>query len=161
LYITIGTIFFSIAFNFIIAPVLNKYDSFNKEINLNKVKLKKYLTLLSQKDEIQNKYGGFSSNLELATDTKDTLVAAMATLENLAKTAGIRIVDIRPQSAAKRDNVIVELRTEGTIDGYTKFIYDVETSLLLLKVKRLQLTAKPNIAALEGIFTISQPVILK
>ncbi len=161
LYITIGIIFFSIAFNFITAPVLGKYDMLNKEISLNKIRLKKYLTLLNQKDEIQNKYGKFSSNLELATDTKDTLVVAMATLENLAKTAGVRIIDIRPQAAVKGDTVVIDLRTEGTIEGYTKFIYDVETSLLLLKVKRLQLTAKPNIAVLEGIFTISQPVILK
>ena len=161
LYLTIGIIFFSIAFNFIIAPVLSKYDTFNKEINLNKIRLKKYLTLLSQKDEIQNKYGRFSSNLELATGTKDTFVVAMATLENLAKGASVRIIDIRPQAAAKGGAVIIELRTEGKIEGYTKFIYDLETSLLLLKVKRLQLTAKPNMALLEGVFTVSQPAILK
>lgn len=161
LYITIGIIFFSLAFNFVIAPVLGKYGVLSKETNLNKTKLKKYLKLLNRKAEIQNKYRRFSSGAELEADTKDILVAAMATLENLAKGAGIRIIDIRPQAAVKGNTVIIDLRTEGPIEGYTKFIYDVETSLLLLKVKRLQLTAKPNVAALEGIFTVSQPVILK
>jgi hypothetical protein len=85
----------------------------------------------------------------------------MANLENLAKGAGIKIVDIRPETSRKSDSIIIELRTEGSIDSYGKFIYDVETSLFLLKVKRLQLTAKPNTASLEGVFTISQPVILK
>lgn len=161
LYVTIGIIFFGVVFNFVIAPVLGKYDAINKEANLNRIKLKKYLMLLAQKDQIQKKYGKFSSNLELATDTKDNLVATMATLENIAKTAGIRIVDIRPQAVPRGDAVIVDLRTEGTVEQYTKFIYDVETSLLLLKVKRLQLTAKPNMTTLEGLFTISQPVISK
>jgi len=161
LYLTIGVIFFSIAFNLLIAPVLGKYDAINKEVNLSKTRLKRYLKLLSQKNEIQNKYNKFSSNLTLPTDTKDTLIVAMATLENLAKGASVRIIDIRPQAVPKDDKIIIELRMEGSIEGYSKFIYDVETSLLLLKVKRLQLTAKPNMTALEGVFTIVQSFILK
>ncbi|MCK9614252.1 MAG: hypothetical protein M0R48_01965 [Candidatus Omnitrophica bacterium] len=161
LYVTIGIIFFSIAFNFLIAPVLDKYDTLNKEVNLNKTKLKKYLKLLGQKTEIQNEYNKFSSSLALPVDTKDTLVVAMTTLENLAKGASVRIVDIRPQASPKDDKIIIELRMEGSIEGYSKFIYDVETSLLLLKVKRFQLAAKSNMIGLEGVFTIIQPVVLK
>jgi len=161
LYMTIGIIFFSITFNFIIAPVLGKYDTLLGEINLSKIKLKKYLTLLAQKNEIQNKYSRFSANPSPATDTKDNLVVVMAALENIAKSAGVRIIDIRPQPQSRGDAVIVELRTEGSMDEYTKFIYDAETSLFLLKINRLQFTAKPNMTALEAMFTITQPVISK
>lgn len=157
LYLTIGVIFFGVAFNLVISPVLEKYDLLSKEINTDKIKLKKYLTLLSQKSEIQNKYGGFSGGNISAQDTKDNLVLAMAALENIAKNSGIKIVDIRPQAGVKGNDVSVELRTEGEMEQYTKFIYDAETSLYLLKVKRLQLTAKPNKSGLEGTLTITQP----
>ncbi len=161
LYVTIIIVFFSITFNFLISPVLEKYEALAKEINVSRNRLKKYMMLLVRKDEIQNRYGRFSSKLNSAADNKDALLITMANLENLAKDAGIKIIDIRPQASRKGDLIIIELRTEGSVDSYGKFIYDVETSLLLLKVKRLQFAAKPNTAALEGAFTISQPIIFK
>jgi Tfp pilus assembly protein PilO len=63
LCLTIIIVIFSIAFHFVIGPVLEKYDALAKEINVSKNRLKKYLTLLSRKGEIQNRYGRFSSKL--------------------------------------------------------------------------------------------------
>ncbi|MDD4955606.1 MAG: hypothetical protein PHP17_06175 [Candidatus Omnitrophica bacterium] len=159
--ITMGIILFSIIFNFIIAPVLARYDAVSREISLNRVRLKKYLTLLTQKNEIQGKYEKFLQAPTLTSDAKDALVVVMSSLENIAKADGVKIVDVRPQSQAKEGVVIIELRTQGEMDAYTKFIYDVETSLLLLKINRLQFTAKPNTTGLEAMFTITEPVVSK
>lgn len=161
LYITITVVFLSVVFNFIVFPLAAKYGTLNREINFNKTKLRKYLQLLNQKQEIENKYGRFFSNQGSFSDSKNNLVAAMATLETLAKNANIKIIDIRPQTISKGDKVIIELRTEGQIEAYTKFIYDTEASLSLFKIVRLQLAAKANKTALEGAFTITQPVISK
>jgi hypothetical protein len=161
LCLTIIIVIFSIAFHFVIGPVLEKYDALAKEVNVSESRLKKYLALLNRKGEIQNQYGRFSSNADSVMDGKDAPSITMANLENLAKSAGIKIIDIRPETSKKGDLIVIELRTEGAVDSYGKFIYDIETSLFLLKIKRLQFTAKTNTASLEGVFTISQPVILK
>lgn len=157
---TIGVIIFSIGFNFVIAPILTKNENLNKEINVTKTKLKKYIRLLGQKEYIQNKYNKFSARLKGPALEADTSLGALSELENLAKAANIRIVDIRPQSlsrpAALYKEVIIDLRTEGTMEGYLKFIYTVENSLLLLQIKRFQLIAKPHTLSLEGRFSISQ-----
>ena len=158
LYLTTGVIIFSIVFNILIAPFFKKNEDLNKEINLTRAKLRKYLWLLAQKETIQDKYKKLSPNFKLSGQ-EDTIVSVLSELENLAKNANIHIVDIRPQSS-KSSNLYkefsIDLRAEGDMEGYLKFIYDIEHSLLSLTVKRLQLSIKPNTQVLEGAFTIAQ-----
>jgi hypothetical protein len=159
-YITVGVIISAIGFNFLIAPILTKNDILNREINLNRKKLQKYLRLLAQKDYMQGKYGSLATSASLNEKQQDILVIALSELEELSKSANIKITDIRPQSTAKSligyKEAIIELRAEGTIEGYLKFIYNLEHSLTLLKIRKFRLTAKPNSQALEGSFSISQ-----
>lgn len=157
----IGTIFiFSIAFNFLIAPVLNRYELLNKEIAAGRLRLARYLSLKGKKENIQGKYSKFAAAFKSFSQQQDTYLAVLSELENLAKGANVRIVDIRPQKslsqgAASYSEITVDLRAEAGIEEYMKFIYDIENSLWLLKIKRLQLVSKPNSQALEGNFSIS------
>lgn len=165
LFITVGLIFFSIVFNYAISPVLTKNDNLNKEINLASAKLKKYLKLLSQKDIIEAKYNErFASVSRQSEQKKDSLVAVLTELEELAKRANIRIIDVRPEAARDLNlhkEISVDLRAEGNTEGYLKFIYDIENSPLFLRIRRFQFNTKPNTQALEGIFSISQPSALE
>jgi Tfp pilus assembly protein PilO len=159
LYLTTGVILFSLVFNFLISPLLKRQGSLNKEINITRLRLKKYLRLLNQEDEIKNKYNKFASGKNLTNETQDAAVSALSALETLARDSGIRIIDVRPQSAKAVDlykEIFIDLRTEGAIEGYLKFLYNVENSLTLLRIKRFQLNAKPNSQLLDGSFSVSQ-----
>jgi len=155
LYITIGVVLFGVIFNLCIFPVFGKYSSLNKEIEVARTKYRKYQLLLSQKDYIQNKYKKFASEVNLSGSGN-----VLSELEASAKAADIRIIDIRPQNPSESSKlykeIIVDLRTEGTMEGYLKFIYLIENSLSLLRAKRIQLTAKSRGSPLEGSFSISQ-----
>ncbi len=157
LYITVGVIIFSFVFNTLISPFLKKNEDLNKEINITGAKLIKYMWLLAQKETIQGKYKKLSSSLKLP-EQEDTIVSVLSELENLAKNANIHIVDIRPQIPRSPDSykeLFIDLRAEGDMQGYLKFVYDIEHSLLSLTIKRLQLNIKPNTQVLEGVFTIT------
>ncbi|MFH1355016.1 MAG: hypothetical protein ABIH19_02585 [Candidatus Omnitrophota bacterium] len=90
---------------------------------------------------------------------EDAAVGILPELENLAKNSGIRIIDIRPRTP-KRGNLftetLIELKTEADVAGYLKFIYNIENSLLLLKVQEFRLDSKPGTQVLDGNFSISQ-----
>lgn len=165
LYCTVGVVLLSIIFNFFLSPIIAKNENLNKEINFTKTKLKKYVRLLSQRDAIQSKYAKFANTLSSAGEQKDALVSALSELENLAKNANIRIIDLRPQQQAKTldlyQEILINLRTEGAMEGYLEFIYNLENSLSLLRIKKFQLTAKPNTQTLEGSFSISQISVLE
>jgi hypothetical protein len=81
-------------------------------------------------------------------------------LEELAVKTGIRIIDLRPQSEGSSNlgkGVVVDLRAEGDMEGHIKFLYEIENSLSLLKVQRLELSAKNDNSNLESNLTIFQP----
>ena len=157
LYLTVGIIAFSVIFNFFLSPILTRDDNLNKEINATRNKLKKYLRLLSQKEEIKRKYGAFLSSGP--SSEKEDALSALSELESLANKSGIHIIDIRPDSASGSSGykeTVIDLRAEGNMEGFLRFIYDIEHSLSSLSIRKLQLNSKPNLQTLEGIFTISQ-----
>jgi len=159
LYIAGVVIISAVVFRFVIYPLAMKYSVLSQDIRVTRARLIKYMQILNQKDDLQNKYSEFSANLKLSQQPQDTYVGVLSELENLAKLSNIRITDVRPQDklgeTAKKE-AIVDLRTEGVLEDYMKFIYNIETSLWLLRIKKLQLSAKSNTNKLEGSFTIYQ-----
>jgi hypothetical protein len=116
---------------------------------------------LSQKEKIKNAYKKLSDDLSFSSGEANSLVSALSELERIAQNANIRIIDIRPQSLAKSAGLYketaIDIRAEGQIKDYLKFIYSLESTFSLLRIKRFQLGAKPNNnQLLEGSFSISQ-----
>jgi hypothetical protein len=157
LYITVGVILFAVLFNLLLAPLLDKQRELSRQINFNRQKLKKYTRLLAEKEIIEAKYAKFSSAFRLPEQQEEPQVAVLSELESLANNAGIRITDVRPQGAGGgQKEISIEIRTEGEMPAYLKFLYAIEQSLSSLTIKKFQLNAKPNSRLLEGTFLISQ-----
>lgn len=158
LYATIGIIALVVIFNFALEPMLARNEQLNKDITVTRAKLKKYLQLLSEKESIQSRYATLSSRA-LPEGTEGVSVDVLSELEQLAKAANIRIIDIRPQNpgvANAYPQAFFELRAEGGMENYLQFIYRIENSLLLLRVTKLQLNVRPATQILEGVFLIAQ-----
>jgi hypothetical protein len=157
LYLTIGVVVFSVAFNIFIWPVLNKDAKLNTEIRQARARLNKYTRLLAQKDTILIKSSKLFSPLATLNQKMDTDVLALSELESLANDANVRIIDLRPQaSRGSKKEIIIEARTEGTMESYMKFIYNIEQSLSSLTIKKFQINSRLGAQILEGTFTISQ-----
>lgn len=163
LYLTLILVTFSAAVNFLLAPVAKKNAVLDKKISVAEEKLKKYSQLLQQKEQIENEYGKFfSPGNHLKNKNPDATVTALYTLENLAKEARIRIIDIRPanetEGALSDKKVLIHLRAEGNIEQHMRFLYNIENPLSLLKIINFQLNSKTGSGALESFFSIS-PVV--
>lgn len=157
IYITAAVVVCGVLLNILILPVLKKYELLNKETNIIRTRLVRYTQLLSQRENIEKEYESFLSNIKFSDRQQDALVTVLSELEDLAKAANIRIIDVRPQSQQAETaykEILVDLKTQGDMQGYMKFIYDVENSLLLLRIKRFRLSSKPNMRTLEGNFSI-------
>jgi len=159
LFITVGVVVFSILFNTALVPILQKNEVLDKKIALSKRKLMSYRRLLSQKEKIKNEYSSFFSGAPGQGKQGDSSVAALYLLENLAQEARIRIIEIRPQGGAEEGsagkNTLFFMRTEGELEGYVKFIYELENPLSLILIKSFQLSVKPNTQVLEGSFVVA------
>lgn len=150
------TVITGLIFNFLALPIIKKSGLLDRQILLAQEKLSKYSLLLKEKDYIQDKYQKLSSGRIVAQDAQDPLVSALSEIEGIAKQANIRIIDIRPSEARKQRLASIDFRAEATLEAYIEFIYNIESSLSLLRIEKFQLNAKPNTPALEGSFSISK-----
>lgn len=160
LVVALALVFVS-ALRFFYVPVFLKNQALGREINTLGSRVCTYTRLISQKDRIRAEFAKASPVPDSpAAERPDTLMAVLSELEKLAKNSDIRIIDIRPQQQQNTSQgnrqLAVDLRTEGVMEGYLRFIYATENSALLLKIKRLQLNLKTATPLLEGQFSIIQ-----
>lgn len=160
---TVTVVCVAVVFNLFVAPLLNKNDTLNQNISTAKRKLKKYMELLNQADTVKAKYSKLASGIVLPEESADPVVQALSEIEEVAKNANIRILDIRPQpisgKRSGRKEIVVDLRAEGTIENYLRLLYNIESSLSLLRIKKLQLSSNINSQALQGTLTISELIL--
>lgn len=155
---SIAVIIIAVGYKAIVEPILADNDSLNQQITLTRLKLRNYLRLLNQKDVLQAEYAKISNLAGMPKEGEDVSTGVLEEIEELAKKSDVRIIDMRPQiqkSPASKENS-VELRAEGDMESYLKFIYSIENSMVLLQIKRFQLSSKLDSANLEGNFLISQ-----
>lgn len=162
LFAGLGVVIFAIVFNLFLEPFLKKNNDLNKDIHVTRSKLFKYARLLKKKDAIESRYRELSSNFKIDLKKEDAMVDILSAIETLAKQANIQIVETRPQANAEgvrktQKELLVDLRTSGDVEGYMRFIYDVENSLYLLKISRMELAVKSGSRILEGDFLITRP----
>jgi len=156
-YSVVFLICFWVVISLFISPLLQKNDSLNKEIQFTAAKLKKYKWLLNNKERILKKYGGDGNYVLSSPGIEFNLLSE---LESAAKLYGITIIDVRPQGlfndSGSSRGASVDLRAEGSIQNFVKFIYAIENSISMFNISRFQLKSKPNSSLLEGTFSISQ-----
>lgn len=156
LYLTLGVFALVVLSSFIVTPLLKQNEALNQDIYINRAKLNRYTGLLRNKLNIQDRYNKACGRFAGRAVELNKTDSVLSSLDSLAKSVDIRIIDMRPQAASKGKALLVDIRTEGEMQNYLKFLYNFEYSLLLLRIKKIQLNAKPNTQFLEGSFTISQ-----
>jgi len=160
LWATILIVGSSILFATVLDPFLTRNAGLNRQIGATKKKLQKYLWLLKQKDILDKSFSGSPLLKNFFTLDQDNVIDALAILEDLATESGIKIVDLRPNfsNKTKISSAVnsIELRAEGTIEGVLKFVYLLENSGSALKIKKMQISSKPNSSYLEARFNIAQ-----
>lgn len=164
LYFIISIVIFSVAFNIVAVPVLTENKLLDSEIMAARSRLERYTRLLSRRDDIQNQYNRLFEQFGDVKRLQEGAPGFLSELEGLAKSANIRLQEIRPQGSTKdmdfAKETIVDLKTEGVFEDYLKFIYSIENSPLLLKIKKFQLKSKSTSQDLDGSFSISKIAIL-
>jgi hypothetical protein len=144
----------ALLYRYAVTPFFESVERTRREIASATGKLKKYRALVGQKASITATAGQGDVQGEL----RDSLVTVLFELESIARKTGVQIVDIRPGVQKQNNQIIVDIRLEGSLSHYIGFIYEVEHSLMLFSLKRTQLGIKPNIAGLEGNCTIAVPL---
>jgi Tfp pilus assembly protein PilO len=130
-----------------IVPLWDYWQGLNRNITAKEVNLLKNLKILNQKDIINNTYAKYSESIKMKGSSEEETAVILKEVENIARSTNVYIASIQPQRVQDMDfykEYYVALDAEGDMASLTKFIYDLQNSKQILKVKQLQLTPKSD-----------------
>jgi len=129
----------------VLEPTWNKWQQLNKTIDVTERKLLKNLKIMGQKEIIDELYDKYAQSLRMKGSVEEETAVILSEIENIARQSNVIITDIKPQSVKDMDfykEYYVEMEAEGNIASLAKFIYELQNSKQILKVRHLRLNAK-------------------
>jgi len=151
-------------YNFIIEPVAGQWASLNSQIESKADALKRDIRMLSNRKAIEEEYAKFSKYVKPGKSEEEATAETLSYLENLSRSDSCLIVNMKPISTkdfGAYKELLIDMSSEGAVNQFTKFLYDVENSKnMILKVRQFVLTPKAGQeGTLKGSFLISKIII--
>jgi len=134
-----------VVFYMVIQPIYADWRNLNKSISIKERKLLKNLKILSQKEEIAMLYNKYAGHIKMKGSVEEETALILKEIESAAAASNAHITDIKPHKVNDMDfykEYYIELEAEGTMPNLAKFVYNLQGSKQMLKVRHLRLNAK-------------------
>ncbi len=133
----------------VISPISAKLQRISREITLSEKKLSHDLRNIHSKEFIESEYKKYKDFVKKSPVSDEENVSNMlAEIEGLARTAGVNLVDIKPQVSKQFDfykEYAAEVTIEGQMEQIIVFLHKLGSAQLLRAVKvRLGLKQKDS-----------------
>jgi len=162
LSVTVGLVAAALSYGIIIDPALTNWKMLNKRIEAKVSELSKDMKLLNMYDRIEAEHLTYSEYINTERTPEEAETSVLAEVENISKKYNCHIANVKPRTSKDigQYKVVSFLVTaEGTIDQLSQFLFGLETSRELLRVKRFTITPKSKSAReLKGAFLVSKIV---
>ena len=140
-------VFIIVAFfdRLIVSPIRSRVRQINQNIHISEKQLAHDLRNVRQKDQIEKQFEKFVGFVERSGSDEEEVAKILGEIESLSRQAGIYLVDMKPQSPKDIDfyrEYTIEIEVEGEILPLTQFLYQLNISPQLLRIKKLRLTSK-------------------
>ncbi len=133
----------------IFGPFHAKLSGLNAEVVLQEARLKKGISLIERKDDINKEYGKYASYFSLQGLSDEEAVAAfLKEVEKISRESGLVILDMKPQKETKNDKFAkqyqINIKTETSMEKLVRFLYALHNSSVLFSVERVTLVPKSD-----------------
>ncbi|MFH1282904.1 MAG: type 4a pilus biogenesis protein PilO [bacterium] len=137
-----------VLFNFlIISPLANLKEKLSFEIIRKEIALKKNMSVISKKKEIQENYNILSNFIKKQGSDEEESANLLKEIETLASKSKISLINIKPKPPKEMEFYkiySVEIEGEGYLEQLVRFIYNLEQSKQLLKAEKLNISVKSS-----------------
>ncbi len=136
-----------ILFNFVIDPLILRFQGLSQRLTANEIRLRKNLKILSNKKNIQAEYDKYVDFMKQKTSDEQEMSSLLSNVEKVAQELNIRITDMKPRRVKTKDfykDLSLELEAEGLLGEITEFIYAIQNSPYLLSVEKLRLEKRSS-----------------
>lgn len=153
----------AVLYSLIVEPLATGWKTLNGRIEAKLSELGKDTRLFKMYEMIEEEYVEYGEFITSGRNMEEAQAAALGKIEEFSKSASCRIVNVKPRSPKKIGNykeISFVVTAEGAIDRLSHFLYVIETSKELLRVKHFAITPRSGSPdALRGTFVISKVIL--
>jgi Tfp pilus assembly protein PilO len=145
-FLTLSAVGLSLIFKFVIDPLIKRSEKLTQELKAKQIQLRRAESL-SKQEGVQKQYEAFISAIKSSAKSEAEMSRLLSEIEKLAKDAGVNIVNILPQEVEDKKfykKFSAELKIEGTNQQILKYIFSLESSPLLLRIDKLNLSSRAS-----------------
>ena len=157
--ITGGILCVILLYAFGIQPFLRQWRQAASEMVLLEVKLKRAALLAKKKSSIEEEFKTYGALLH-PQESGQMKTQALAEIEKTSREQSLKVLEMRPLPTRRQgpfQEYLIEVSLEGTMDQLVQFIYQLQGTIALLRVERLQISAKgPQGSLLKAVMTVSR-----
>jgi len=142
---TVSVIALAVGYNLILEPLTNRWQYLNRQITQKSLKLTKNQNILKRKNRIKEEFDEYARHVSVLGTDEEAVTTLLKIIEEKATLSAARITNIRPKPARSTPfykEFVFEVISESSLEQLLRFIYELQNSEELLKVKRLSLTLK-------------------
>ncbi|MBN3038732.1 MAG: type 4a pilus biogenesis protein PilO [Candidatus Omnitrophica bacterium] len=160
LYISVTIIGLVLFDKAVLSPVTNKITKLNEEIDLQEKKLQRYLYILTQEDAITEEHKKYTQNVKQSSSDEEEKSKLLSVIEELARKSSVLLKNMKPGTTEREgpyNKYTVDIETESKIAYLADFMYQLEKSPRLLRVKEFNLApVKSKSSTIKSRMTITQ-----
>jgi len=129
----------------LLAPVIQKIETQTVEIQNKESDIKRMSFILAQKDRIVAESAKYIKFLSKAKTTDEEATTILKEIESIANNNSMYIVDLKPvgfRDSGQMKKYVVSVTCEGQMENVFGFMYNIESSPLLLRIERCEIVPK-------------------
>ena len=150
----------ALSFNFFIEPLVVKWKVLNDTMLSKEKLLKGNMLLLQRYDDLEREYSKYPKLIKREAAEEKEVQAVLSEIEKISKKSSCYILNIKPRATrqiSQYKEISFEVTVEGDMPQSLKFMYGIETSETLLKIKRFIIASTSgSTGTLKSTFIISK-----
>lgn len=146
LYISLMVISLALLYNFLIEPLVQRWVKVNEGVIRKEMKLERNLKIISEKETVLKEYKEYAKRVKAKGSDEEEIATLLREVETVAARTSVRLTNVNKPRPVKNMKFYklysLEVELEAPIRPLTEFIYQLEKSPQILKVRQLRLSAR-------------------
>jgi len=144
-YLTVIAVLFLLGHNFVVKPLMAKWNKVDEKIKEGNLKLEKGERLAGKEKSITSDYDRIAAAIKMKGSQEEEMAGFLTEIESLANSTGVHINEIKPLPAKQFDlykKFYTDLELEGEMAQISDFMRRVQDSPHILAIDKLSLGSK-------------------
>lgn len=157
--VTGGVLCLALFYSFGLGSFLKEWRQTGGEVVLLEAKLRRAALLARKKPKIESEFKTYAGLLH-PEESGQMRTQTLAEIEKVTREKSLKVIEMRPLPTRRQglfQEYLVEVNMEGTMGQLVQFIYQLQGTSGLLRVERLQISAKSSQGSLlKAVMTVSR-----